>query len=530
MMPYLSQLSNEYWAFLKYVECEVLIPTFRAFALFLVLGLLFTFFFTSNNKQNLPPGPKPLPLIGNIHQLNPNAAHKSIQEWHVRYGPLISFKVGQRIIISVGTSKIAQGLLNQRGAIHSSRPALVVPDSIHKGLHSVLAPLGSIWKKQLWLRSRFLSNNRVLSYQYLQDVESKQLLFELLESNNFHEQFFRVSASQVLTLVYGRRLESINSELDEIKGLINHLNDAVGNFKTAILELYPILDRLPRFLAPWKITSDREFEKTLRIFDEYLQHGKGTKSWNWAKETVAQKEVNGLDIDNISYGLGVFLEAGIEATSSELDKLVMACLCNPVAMENVQVELDKVVGDSRLPSFDDIRCLPYIGAFTKELLRWLPITPVGIPHAPTHDDYYMGYMIPKEAVILPNNWTLDMNEEDFENPLEFRPERWLGNACDADNAFGFGRRRCPGKAFAENTLFIVISRLLWAYRITNPPDNGKEVVPNPEKRTTGIAVRLLPFKADFQVRSEKRRKIIIAEWEGAEKNVDKINSHIESIG
>lgn len=535
MMSYLTRLSYAYEESLRYIgasEIQVEVPTnlYRVVALLIILGFLFALLRSSNTKQNLPPGPRPLPIIGNIFQLDQDAAHKTIQQWHAKYGPLISFRAGQRVIISVGTSKVARGLLSLRGAIHSSRPALVVPDAIHKGLHGVLAPLGPIWEKQLWIRSRFLSKKRVLSYRYLQDVESKQLLFDLLKTNDFSEQFFRLAASLTTALVYGRRLESVNDELEEIKELINHLNDAVGGVKSAVLELFPIFDRLPRFLAPWRAKGDREFIQTMRIFDEHLQHGVRTSSWNWAKETTAEKDVHGLDAENISYGLGVFLEAGIETVSSELGKCVMACLCNPVAMERVQAELDQVIGDSRLPSFDDIGSLPYLAAFTKELLRWLPITPLGIPHAPAQDDYYMGYLIPKGAIVLPNNWTIDMSEESYENPLEFRPERWLGNSHNVNDVFGFGRRRCPGKAFAEGTLFITISRLLWAYKITNHDENGNKVVPDPEKRTTGIAVRLLPFQATFQIRSEKRRAIVVAEWEGAEHNLDKINSQIESIG
>ena len=87
----------------------------------------------------------------------------------------------------------------------------------------------------------------------------------------------------------------------------------------------------------------------------------------------------------------------------------------------------------------------------------------------------MGYHIPKGAMVLSNHWTLDLDEEVFGDPLEFRPERWIENPDLPMAAFGFGRRLCPGRHVVQDSLLIAICRLLWAYDITHVYENGKKV-------------------------------------------------------
>jgi cytochrome P450 len=76
----------------------------------------------------------------------------------------------------------------------------------------------------------------------------------------------------------------------------------------------------------------------------------------------------------------------------------------PEVQKRAQEEIDRVVGKERLPDFADRDKLPYINAVIKEVLRWHPVTPLGIPHMATEDDIYEGYLIPKGAYLFPNNW------------------------------------------------------------------------------------------------------------------------------
>lgn len=123
---------------------------------------------------------------------------------------------------------------------------------------------------------------------------------------------------------------------------------------------------------------------------------------------------------------------------------------------------------SRLPEFQDRECLPYVSAVIKEATRWFPITPIIPPHAANTEIHYKGYHIPKGSCIIASNWWLLCDPAIYHDPDSFRPERFLiRNEPDpATVVFGFGRRICPGRFFANKSLFLTISRILALFTIS----------------------------------------------------------------
>jgi hypothetical protein len=79
----------------------------------------------------------------------------------------------------------------------------------------------------------------------------------------------------------------------------------------------------------------------------------------------------------------------------------------PEVQRKAQQEIDRKVGADRLPGFQDRQNLPYIDAIVKEVLRWHPVAPMGLPHMTTEDDICEGYLIPKGSLLLPNIWYVD---------------------------------------------------------------------------------------------------------------------------
>ena len=80
---------------------------------------------------------------------------------------------------------------------------------------------------------------------------------------------------------------------------------------------------------------------------------------------------------------------------------MLAMALFPDVQQKAQAELDRVVGQSRLPDFDDIENIPYIRAVAMETMRWMPVVPFSIPHRVLTDDTYNGYHIPEGAIIVP---------------------------------------------------------------------------------------------------------------------------------
>lgn len=98
------------------------------------------------------------------------------------------------------------------------------------------------------------------------------------------------------------------------------------------------------------------------------------------------------------------LEAGSDTTAATLVGFVQAMILYPEAQKRAQEEIDRVVGQDRLPNMDDEMNLPFVRGCVKESLRWMPTNILGVPHAVTKDDEYMGYNIPKGAGIINNVW------------------------------------------------------------------------------------------------------------------------------
>jgi hypothetical protein len=166
----------------------------------------------------------------------------------------------------------------------------------------------------------------------------------------------------------------------------------------------------------------------------------------------------------------------------------LAMIAYPETQARAQAELDAVVGRARLPTFADYPHLPYIRAMVKEILRWGPVAPMGLPHRTTADDWYEGMFIPKGAICIPNVWLMNRNPDVYgENAAEFDPARYLdGNgdialAADFKDeghvSFGFGRRECVGRHVGNNSLFINIAVMLWAMKFERKKDASGKPLP-----------------------------------------------------
>ncbi|KAI3577934.1 cytochrome P450 [Fusarium oxysporum f. sp. albedinis] len=178
--------------------------------------------------------------------------------------------------------------------------------------------------------------------------------------------------------------------------------------------------------------------------------------------------------------------------------------------KKAQEEIDGVISNERLPNCSDRQSLPYVNAIVKEVLRWHPVAPMGLPHTSTVDDVFEGYFVPKDALIMPNIWYFAHDPEVHHEPMRFNPERFLstdGNQPEQDPhmyTFGFGRRVCPGRVLADNALFLNIAQSLAVLDIRKD-ENGAQ----PELLfTSGMISHPEPFKAAIAPRSPHHEQLI----------------------
>lgn len=437
---------------------------------FLPLGVLIcaTWFVYKqyNLKRRLPPGPPGLPLIGNLHQAPSIYPWRTYSEWHKKYGPIFSLQYGPRTIIMLGTHQVAHELLDKKSNIYSSRPRLVMTgECISKGLRTLLLPYGFRWRAHHRLQASVLNVQMVQKYQAVQDLESKHLLVDLLARNDFAECFHRYSASVIFSLAYGRRTPTGHEpEVKTVDHIMQRLNKAF--LETWVVDIFPFLNILPTFIAPWKRRAEKMHNFERSFFTGLLESSEHKSSWNWSKQMRNVKESQTLSKTELAYVLGVTYEAGSDTTSMALEVFVLAAVLHPDAVHKAQEELDRVVGPSRLPHFGDLDRLSYIQAFVKEVHRWRPIIPGGVPHATSDEDEYLGYHIPKGATVFANHWAISMDSNTYHNPDAFNPDRWIDDPSLPFSPFGFGRRICVGK-FA--VYFLLVFHLLRGLVYSNQP-------------------------------------------------------------
>lgn len=202
----------------------------------------------------------------------------------------------------------------------------------------------------------------------------------------------------------------------------------------------------------------------------------------------------------------------------------------PEVQRKAQEEIDRVIGSGQLPKVADRARLPYVSAVVKEVLRWQPVAPMGIPHMSTDDDIWDGYWIPKGTLVMANIWfvyqtwtfasltnsrAFTHDPANYHDPMAFKPERFLGvdgrepEMDPSGIVFGFGRRICPGRFLAENTVYLSVAMSLAVFRVSKAVENGVEVDVKPEFQA-GVISHPAPWKFEIAPRSAAHEGLILS--------------------
>lgn len=230
-----------------------------------------------------------------------------------------------------------------------------------------------------------------------------------------------------------------------------------------------------------------------------------------ALESEVKDVLNPEDEEAIIWASASLYGAAADTTVITLTAWTLAMIMFPEVQRRAQEEIESVVGKDRLPTFEDRENLPYVDAMVKEALRWWPVACMGFPHTVDEALEYEGYHIPKGAMLLPAVWWFTHDPSVYANPEEFNPERYLSPRSEPDpssDVFGFGRRACPGRYFADSGLFINIAQSLACFNINKAIDkNGKPIEPNVESKP-GILHYPTEFQFAITPRSQERVELI----------------------
>lgn len=242
-------------------------------------------------------------------------------------------------------------------------------------------------------------------------------------------------------------------------------------------------------------------------------------------------ELSSEDEDAVVWTAASLYGAAADTTSITLTTFTLAMIKFERVQRKAQEEIDRVVGTDRLPTFEDREKLPYVNALVKEATRWWPIAPMGFPHTATEDIVFNGLRIPKGAYLLPAVWWFLHDPEVYADPESFDPDRFLPPRNEPDpttEAFGYGRRKCPGRFFADSSLYLNIVQSLAAFNISKAVGkDGKEIEVN-VKPKPGLLTYPTEFEFQIKPRSKKHTELVRElerqhPWEASDAE------HLESI-
>ncbi len=468
--------------------------------------------------QRLPPGPRGLPLVGNIFQVDSLDNRKTFARWHQQYGPVVRLKLGWSDVIILGTIPATKDLFGKKGARYGSRPEMTMAREVMtKNMQTSTLPYGDKWKIHNRIHLSLLNSRMSQNYQKLMQMESRRALFRLRSAEDMVPCFNRFQFNIIYTLAYAKDPENNDADFREILDLADIFAQSMVN-ATWIVDIFPILNHLPTFLAPWKRFGERFHERTQKWFQRNSAHAMDVDSWSWTRHAMTNENKGNLTPVEIRSLIGVLFEAGVDSTATSLHFFVLACIMYPEAADRARKELDGVVGRSRLPNLHDLSEMPYVKGFVKEVLRWRPILQ-GLPHSTTADDTYMGYQIRKGSTVLYNHCGAHQDEDLYPEPAVFRPERYVENPDLPLGAFGYGRRACPGRHFAMMALETIMPSLLWAFDFQSSAD--LELHKDSVSGATAIGAFLKPldFPVTWKVRDEQRKAVMEDEFHMAEKEL-----------
>ncbi|KAH9886422.1 putative cytochrome P450 [Xylariomycetidae sp. FL2044] len=500
---------------------------------------------------SLPPGPKPLPLIGNLHQLPKSLPWLELYHMSKQHGPIMHLNMAGQPLIVLSSNRAAQDLLSRRGGRYSERPRMVMSgELVTKGMHMLLRPYDAAYKLHQRMEAPLLMIQAARCYQPIQDLESRQLLWDVLHEHDvsgekgidFNHHFERAMASFIYCVQYGFRLKTgFEQELQDAHHVMAEFS-RTGQVGAYLVDTLPWLNYLPKPLAPWKKEGEMLYELERALHVGNFEKGLANPGWNFSKHMKNSPEGRDMSVEELAFDVGILADAALDTSTVILSWFIVAWItCGTRWVPQARAQLEKVVGKDRLPTYEDRPRLAYIDAIVHEVMRWRPAAPGGVPHFIKTEDTYAGYRIPANSVVIGNHYAIARDESTFgEAPDEFRPERWLVDegsydgpvvdACGLDTkslkdlpsvGFGFGRRICTGRHIARSQLFLQVARVLWAFDVEAGVVNestGKKFEIDDMDCCEGFITYPKSFKAVMRPRGQWVRDVILKA--GTTHNVD----------
>ncbi|KAF1982396.1 cytochrome P450 [Aulographum hederae CBS 113979] len=464
------------------------------------------------SKTRLPPGPQGLPLVGNLFDIArcvQDPDHTFLTSLS-QYGEMATVHLGSKTWIFLNSSRVIHEIFNKRSAVTNGRGELPISSGIiSRDERSVLSHVDK-WTEKRRVMHSLLSGTALKTYGDFQELESNQMMANYIkEPQRWYHHHFRYANSVMLRITYGEKLPMGEKDLEDLNYVQAMFLKTLG---TSVVDWFPDLAKLPRFLQVWRPYWNKLGDKTYDVYSTWWLPIKrriadGTAPPSFVRDVLLNESTKFTGSDQSAMYLAmVLIEAGSGTTKETLNIMVMAAICHPDKFRKARAELDRVCGPNaeRMPMLADMEELKYVCALAKELLRWKPIFRFATEHVATADVEFEGYYFPAGVAFVINGICA---ANDWEDPKEFKPERYLdGHETDALHGnwqFGGGRRVCVGYRLGFRSIILNVARLIYCFDYAANGEFDSRII-------EGVGAEE-PFPAKVSVRSKAHEELISQE-------------------
>ncbi|CAG7866441.1 unnamed protein product, partial [Brassica rapa] len=473
--------------------------------LFLFLLLFIPIFFLlytkkiNNMKDNLPPGPTKLPVIGNLHQLQ-GLLHRCLHDLSKKHGPVLFLRQGFVQMVVLSSSEAAEEALKTHDLECCNRPMTnALLKFSRNGKDIAFAPYEVSRELRKLSILNFLRAKKVRSFRYIREEETDLMIKKLKESAqkkspvDLSKTLFHLSASIVFRAAFGQSfLENKHINKEEIEELM---------YEAQRINSYKFSDLFPIAGVGWFIDfvsgQHKRFHNVFSKIDTFLNlivndHHQ-LKSQTQDRPDIVdsllhmihkqeQDESFKLTIDHLKGIISNIYIAGVDSNAIIMIWAMAELVRNPRVMKRAQQEIRTCIGINSKEKLveEDLDKLQYLKLVVKETLRLHPAAPLLLPRETASQIKIQGYNIPPKTLLLVNAWSIGRDPKQWENPEEFIPERFIDCPVDYKGQsfemlpFGSGRRICPGIAFGIAAIELGLLNLLY-YFDWRLPENKEDV-------------------------------------------------------
>ncbi|NXC41302.1 CP1B1 protein, partial [Penelope pileata] len=470
---------------------------------------------TTEGIDRSPPGPFAWPLVGNVLQLG-RLPHLAFARLARRYGAVFQLRLGgRRVVVLNGEAAIRRALVGL-GARFAGRPDFPSFELVSGGRSVAFGGCSPQWRARRRLAHAALRARSTVAEVERHVVAEAGELVRLFLRHSQGGAYFQpcpllvvANANVLCALCFGRRYGHADAEFTSLLGRNDRFGQTVGAGS--------LVDVLP-----WLLRFPNPVRRVFRDFQALTQemHGFVRAKVAQHRQTFDPRSIrdvsdamiatveqdsgspSGLGPEDVEGAMTDIFGAGQDTTSTALSWVLLLLLKHPRLQQDVQAELDRVVGRSRLPTAEDRPHLPLLEAFIYETLRYSSFVPITIPHATTADVELEGFHIPKGTVVFVNQWSVNHDCTKWPQPQRFDPARFLDQQqrLDPERAgsvmiFSAGQRRCIGDQLAKLQLFLFTAILLHQCSFHANPAEQLSM-----DCTHGLALKPLPFTVTVRPR------------------------------